>query len=138
MQKSEANGFDIVAGNNTNSKNSWIQIEQLDEHEVRLCGGWQNSEYVGLDRHTAGSTIFSNKTKGNVFELLTKQQATALQQVQAEVSQYVIYNMQGVRLETRDASAGLALGAVYGQGIYLVQMLDAQGRLLSTKKITVR
>lgn len=138
MQKSEANAYDIVAGNNTNSKSSWIQIEQLDEHEVRLRGVWQTSEYVGLDKHTAGSTIFSNKTKGNVFEMLTKQQATALQQVQAEVSQYVIYNTQGVRLETRDASAGLALGAVYGQGIYMVQMLDAQGRLLSTKKIIIR
>ena len=109
MGKGSANDWDIVAGTNTSNKESWIQIEQLDERDVSLRAVWQTSSYINLDRHTAGSLIFSNKSKGAVFQLLTKTQATAIQVTEAPVnaSSGKYYDLQG--REVNPANHGLYL-----------------------------
>jgi len=137
MTKSGDNAFDIVAGSNTSNKDSWIQIEQFDDHDVCLRGVWQTSEYINLDKHIAGAKIYSNKSTGNTFQLLTKQQATALQKVEAQATSFVVYNAQGMRMESRDASQSIDLKG-YRKGVYVVKSLDSTGKVVLTRKMIVK
>jgi len=137
MTKSGDNAFDIVAGSNTSNKDSWIQIEQFDDHDVYLRGVWQTSEYINLDKHIAGAKIYSNKSTGNIFQLLTKQQATTIQKIEAQATSFVVYNAQGMRMETRDANQGVDLKG-YRKGAYVVKSLDSTGKVVSTRKMIVK
>ena len=104
MQKSGSNDWDIVAGSLTSNKDSWIQIEQIEDDRISLRAVWKGSEYVNLDKHTAGSAIYSNKATGNVFRLLTKAEATGINVPFASPCiSMPYYNLQGIKVGT-DAS----------------------------------
>lgn len=97
MTKGSANAWDIVAGTNTNNKDSWIQFEQIDGNDLYMRCVWQSGKYINVDRHTEGAVIYSNKSAGNVFKLLTKSQATALQKVKVDAKDDTRYDLQGRR-----------------------------------------
>ncbi|MCQ2197782.1 MAG: discoidin domain-containing protein [Bacteroidaceae bacterium] len=105
MQKSAANDWDITAATSAGRVDAWIQFEQVNkERETYLRCVWKGSNYVNLDKHTAGSQIFSNKSTPNLFRLVTKAEATAIDVVPSALDANAPYfNLQGVKVGT-DAS----------------------------------
>lgn len=110
MTKSANNGWDIVAGSATNNKDSWVQIEQIEDNKICLRGVWKDNQYMNFDTHTAGSKIYSDKSKGNVFRLFTKAEATAvLPPLTMPTHPIPYYTIQGVNLgsDARQLPAGI-------------------------------
>ena len=54
----------------------WIQTEQTDEATICLRGAEMDGKYFNFDRQTAGSHVYSNKTRPAEFEVI-KQSAMA-------------------------------------------------------------
>lgn len=115
MQKSTANGWDITAATSKPRVDSWIQFEQVNrDRETYLRCVWKGSEYINLDSHTAGSLIYSDKKVPNLFRLLTKTEATAIQSpLDLSTQPTPYYNMQGQNMGS-DAK-------VLPRGVYIHQ-----------------
>ncbi len=137
MSKGTTNSWDVAGGTNTNSKDCWIQIEQIDESEVNLRAVWQTTEYINVDSHKAGSAIFSNKTKGATFQILTKTQATSILNTEAEATSIHIYNMQGVKMGEIEVGELSAWRNAYPSGMYLLQYVDGKGNVISSRKMLI-
>ncbi len=71
MSASTDNNWDIVAKASSNDKNSWMQPEQISDNHIKLRGVWQTSNYCNFDSKTPGSNIYSDKSTGALFQMLT-------------------------------------------------------------------
>ena len=71
MSASDANNWDVVAKTSSGDKSSWMQTEQVSDNHVRLRGVWQTSKYFNFDSQKPGSQVYSDKSAGALFQMLT-------------------------------------------------------------------
>lgn len=99
MQKSSGDYWDIVGGSAAPRKDAWIQFMQVGEdRNVYLRCLWRENDFINVDSHKVGSLIYCNKATPNLFRLLTKADATAIQQTYVDASSLPYYNLQGVNM----------------------------------------
>lgn len=99
MQKSTGDYWDVVGGTATPRKDAWMQFMQVNkDRQVYMRGMWRDNEYINLDSHKVGSLIYCNKSTPNLFVLLSKSEATAIQTTSVDLAPVPYYNMQGMNM----------------------------------------
>ena len=110
MGRSADNNWDIVGLSATGDKDSWVQLEQIEERYVYMRGAWHTTSYVNFDGCNRGDHPYSDKPSGARLQILTLTEAKGLAVASPRVDDAapsVVYNLGGQRVDARHKRHGI-------------------------------
>jgi beta-galactosidase len=118
LNKYDSDSWRIVLGSKTDNSGRF-RMEFQNDCQTAFRAGWQQSQYVNLDRTTSGSYIYADKSTGALWRL-EEENSNVIEAVETASKPAIYPNPTGGKLH------------ILTSGDSVVKIMDFSGRLLKS------